>query len=144
MLNKVIAMGRLAADAELKSTGSGVSVCSFSIACDRDFKAQDGTRETDWLDCVAWRGTAEFISKYFSKGRMIVVDGRLQTRTYEDKQGNKRKATELVVENAYFGDSKTAGSNETTYGGNDYVGDPMAAMGGSAFAPADGDLDPPF
>ena len=137
MLNKVIAMGRLAADVELKSTGSGVSVCSFSIACDRDFKAQDGTRETDWLDCVAWRGTAEFISKYFSKGRMIVVDGRLQTRTYEDKQGNKRKATELVVENAYFGDSKTAG-------GNDSVGDPMAAMSGSAFVPAVDNSDLPF
>ena len=130
MLNKVIAMGRLAADVELKATGSGVSVCSFSIACDRDFKAQDGTRETDWLDCVAWRGTAEFISKYFSKGRMIAVEGRLQTRTYEDKQGNKRKATELVVDNAYFGDSKTGDSQPTE---NVPAG----------FAPAD-DMDPPF
>lgn len=129
MLNKVIAMGRLAADVELRATGSGVSVCSFSIACDRDFKAQDGSRETDWLDCVAWRGTAEFISKYFSKGRMIVVEGRLQTRTYEDKQGNKRKATELVVENAYFGDSK--------------AGDSQPTSAPAGFAPAD-EMDPPF
>lgn len=106
MLNKVIAMGRLTAAPELKNTNSGTAVCSFTIACDRDYKAKDAERETDWLDCTAWRGTAEFISKYFDKGRMIVVEGRLQTRTYEDKNGNKRKATEIVVDNAYFGDSK--------------------------------------
>ena len=106
MLNKIIAMGRLTATPELKTTGSGTSVCSFTLASDRDYKAKDAERETDWLDCVAWRGTAEFISKYFDKGRMMVVEGRLQTRTYEDKNGNKRKATEIVVDNAYFGDSK--------------------------------------
>lgn len=106
MLNKTIAMGRMVADPELKTTGSGTSVCSFTLACDRDYKAKDAERETDWLDCTAWRGTAEFISKYFTKGRMMVVEGRLQTRNYEDKNGNKRKATEIVVDNAYFGDSK--------------------------------------
>ena len=106
MLNKIIAMGRLTADPELKTTGGGTSVCSFTLASDRDYKGKDAERETDWLDCVAWRGTAEFISKYFAKGRMMVVEGRLQTRTYEDKNGNKRKATEIVVDNAYFGDSK--------------------------------------
>ena len=109
MLNKITAMGRLTAAPELKTTGSGTSVCSFTLACDRDYKAKDAERETDWLDCVAWRGTAEFVSKYFDKGRMMVVDGRLQTRTYEDKNGNKRKATEIVVDNAYFGDSKRDG-----------------------------------
>lgn len=106
MLNKTVVMGRLTADVELKKTGSGVSVCSFCIACDRDYKAKDQERETDWIDCVAWRHTAEFICKYFGKGRMVVAEGRLQTRTYEDKEGHKRKATELVVDNAYFGDSK--------------------------------------
>ena len=106
MLNKIIAMGRLTATPELKTTGNGTSVCSFTLASDRDYKAKDAERETDWLDCVAWRGTAEFISKYFDKGRMMVVEGRLQTRTYEDKNGNKRKATEILVDNAYFGDSK--------------------------------------
>lgn len=111
MLNQCTLMGRLAADPELKTTANGNFVCSFTIACDRDFKSQDGTRETDWLDCVAWRGTAEFIANYFSKGRTIAIDGRLQTRSYEDKQGNKRKAVEIVVNNAYFGDSKQS-SNE--------------------------------
>ena len=109
MLNKITAMGRLTATPELKTTGNGTSVCSFTLACDRDYKAKDAERETDWLDCVAWRGTAEFISKYFDKGRMMVVEGRLQTRTYEDKEGKKRKATEIVVDNAYFGDSKRDG-----------------------------------
>lgn len=107
MLNKVIIMGRIGKDVELRRTQSGVAVTSFRIACERDFKDQDGERETDWIDVVAWRNTAEFIQKYFGKGRMIVVDGRLQVRPWTDKDGNQRFATEVVAESVYFGDSKT-------------------------------------
>jgi single-strand DNA-binding protein len=85
-------------------------VASFTIACDRDFKT-GGEKETDWIDCVAWRQTGEFIQKYFAKGRMIVVSGRLQVRSWEDKDGKKRKTAEVVVDNAYFGDSKSATDN---------------------------------
>ena len=106
MLNKIIVMGRLTKDVEMRHTQSGNAVASFTLACDRDFKAKNGEQETDWLDVVAWRNTAEFVSKYFSKGRMAVVEGRLQTRTYEDNNGNKRKVTEIVADNVYFGDSK--------------------------------------
>ena len=106
MLNKVIAMGRLARDPELRRTNSGTAVASFTIACDRDFKSDGGEREADFIECVAWRNTAEFVSKYFTKGRMAVVSGRLQTRNWTDKEGNKRKATEIVAESVYFGDSK--------------------------------------
>ena len=113
MLNKSIAMGRFTADPELKTTGSGTPVCSFTLACDRDYKPKEGERETDWIDCVAWRGTAEFVSKYFVKGRLAVVEGRIQTRTYEDKNGNKRKATELVADNVYFCDSKRDADTHT-------------------------------
>lgn len=106
MLNKVIVMGRLVRDPELRRTNSGTAVASFTIACDRDFKSDGGEREADFIECVAWRNTAEFVSKYFAKGRMAVVSGRLQTRNWTDKEGNKRKATEIVAESAYFGDSK--------------------------------------
>lgn len=106
MLNRTIIMGRLTRDPELRRTQSGTAVASFSLAVERDFKDKDGSRQTDWLDCVAWKGTAEFISRYFSKGRMAVVDGRLQTRSYEDKNGSKRKAVEVVADSVYFGDSK--------------------------------------
>ena len=109
MLNKVIIMGRLARDPELRRTQSGVSVTSFRIACDRDFKSQSGEKETDWIDVVAWRNTAEFVSKYFTKGRMAIVEGRLQTRDWTDKDGNKRTAVEVVADNVYFGDSKRDG-----------------------------------
>ena len=112
-LNRSIIMGRLTADPEIKKTGSGVSVCSFTLAVDQDYKPKDAERGVDWIDCVAWRQTADFLGKYFSKGRMVVVEGRLQTRTYEDKDGNKRKATELVADNVYFGDSKRDGNNST-------------------------------
>ena len=105
-LNRSIVMGRFTADPELKTTGSGVSVCSFTLAVDQDYKPKEGERGVDWIDCVAWRHTAEFVCKYFGKGRMAVVEGRLQTRTYEDKDGHKRKVTELVADNVYFGDSK--------------------------------------
>ena len=106
MLNKAIVMGRLVRDPELRRTNSGTAVASFTIACDRDFKSDGGDREADFIECVAWRNTAEFVSKYFAKGRMAVVSGRLQTRNWTDKEGNKRKATEIVAESVYFGDSK--------------------------------------
>ena len=106
MLNKVIVMGRMVRNPELRRTNSGTAVASFTIACDRDFKSDGGEREADFIECVAWRNTAEFVSKYFTKGRMAVVSGRLQTRNWTDKEGNKRKATEIVAESVYFGDSK--------------------------------------
>lgn len=113
MLNKVVMMGRLVKNPELRRTGSGVAVTSFTIAVDRDFaEKQSGQKETDFFDCVAWRQTGEFVDKYFSKGKMAVVVGRLQFRSWNDKDGNKRKNAEIVVENVYFGDSKTEGNNE--------------------------------
>lgn len=110
-LNRVNIMGRVAKDPELRRTGSGVAVTSFRIACDRDFKTQNGEKETDWIDIVAWRNTAEFFCRNFSKGRMAVIDGRLQTREWNDKDGNKRTAVEVVADNIYFGDSKREGGN---------------------------------
>ena len=106
MLNHIVLMGRLTRDVELRTTQSGVSVASFTLACDRDFGGRDGEKETDFIDCVAWRSTADFAAKYFSKGRMAVVSGRLQIRPWTDKEGNKRYSTEVAVENMYFGDSK--------------------------------------
>ena len=105
-LNKVIIMGRIVRDLELKRTGSGTSVVSMTLAVDRDFKGQNGEKETDFIDVVAWKNTAEFLSKYFAKGRMAVVEGRLQMREWTDKNGNKRKNAEVIAENVYFGDSK--------------------------------------
>ena len=104
-LNRIVIMGRLSANPELRHTQSGKEVVSVTIACDRDFK-KNGEKETDWIDVVAWGNTALFLAKYFTKGRMAVVEGRLQTRTYEDKDGNKRKVCEIVADNVYFGDSK--------------------------------------
>lgn len=106
MLNKIILMGRLTRDPELRRTGSGTAVTSFALAVDRDFKGQGGEKETDFIDIVAWRSTAEFVSKYFTKGRMAVVDGRLQIRDWTDKDGGKRRSAEVVADNVYFGDSK--------------------------------------
>lgn len=111
-MNKVELMGRLTRDIELKSTQSGVSVTAFTVAVDRRFKGQDGNRQTDFIDCVAWRQTAEFVSKYFSKGKMIALVGELQTRNYEDKDGNKRKAVEVNVEEVSFcGDKSDSGTS---------------------------------
>ena len=113
MLNKVVMMGRLTKNPELRRTGSGVAVTSFTIAVDRDFaEKQSGQKETDFVDCVAWRQTGEFVDKYFSKGKMAVVVGRLQFRSWNDKDGNKRKSAEVIVENVYFGDSKTDSNTE--------------------------------
>lgn len=106
-LNHITIMGHLTKDPELRRTGSGVPVASFTVAVDRDFgKTESGEKEVDFIDCVAWRQAGEFVSKYFSKGRMIVVSGRLQIRNWTDKDGNKRSTAEVVADNCYFGDSK--------------------------------------
>ena len=111
MLNKIILMGRLTRDPELRQTGSGTPVASFALAVDRDFKSRDGEKETDFIDVVAWRNTAEFVSKYFTKGRMAVVEGRLQIREWAANDGSKRRSAEVIAENVYFGDSKKEGGN---------------------------------
>lgn len=105
MLNHITIMGRLVRDPELRHTQSGTPVANFSLAVDRDFKGQDG-READFIDCVAWRNTANFVEQFFAKGRMAIVSGRLQIRAFTDKNGNKRNVAEVVAENVYFGDSK--------------------------------------
>ena len=105
-LNKIVLMGRMTRDPELHTTGSGTPVVTFSLAVDRDTKNQDGERETDFIDVVAWRSTAEFVSKFFSKGRMAVVEGRLQIRDWTDKDGGKRRSAEVIANNVYFGDTK--------------------------------------
>ena len=149
MLNKIVVMGRLTRDPELRRTQSGLSVTSFSVACDRDFKSQSGEKETDFIDIVAWRTTAEFVCKYFSKGRMAVVEGRLQIRDWQDRDGNKRRSAEVVADNVYFGESKRRDGGDTSrpaapsasapahrgsYGGYDNV-----PQGGSAFSELDDD-----
>lgn len=107
MLNHIVLMGRLTRDPELRRTGNGTPVASFAIAVDRDFgNKENGEKETDFIDIVAWRSTAEFVSKYFTKGRMAVVSGRLQVRAWTDNEGNKRRTYEVVADNVYFGDSK--------------------------------------
>lgn len=106
MLNKVFMQGRLVADPELRHTPNGVAVASFRIAVDRDFKDKAGERQADFVNVITWRATAEFVSKFFSKGRMAIVEGKLQSRNYEDKDGNKRYALEVIADNVYFGDSK--------------------------------------
>lgn len=106
MLNKIVIMGRMTADPELRRTQTGTPVTTFTLAVDRDYKSQDGERETDFIECVAWKGAAEFVAKYFGKGRQAIVEGRLQLRTWTDKEGNKRKAYEVLAANVYFGDSK--------------------------------------
>ena len=113
MLNKIILMGRLTRDPELRRTNSGTAVASFNIAVDRDFKSQSGEKETDFIDIVAWRNTAEFVSKYFAKGRTAVVEGRLQIRDWTDKDGGKRRSAEVIADNVYFGDSKKESSGNS-------------------------------
>ena len=135
MLNHITIMGRLTRDPELRRTGSGVAVASFTVAVDRDFSGRDGgEKETDFIDCVAWRQTGEFVSKYFTKGSMIVVSGRLQIRSWTDKDGNKRRTAEVVADNCYFGDSnKRESDGGNAYGGNSFGG----SYGGNTYsAPA--------
>ena len=115
MLNKIVLMGRMTRDPELRRTQSGTAVTGFTLAVDRDFKSQSGEKETDFIDVVCWRNTAEFVSKYFGKGRMAVVEGRLQLRDWTDKEGIKRRSAEVVADNVYFGDSKRDGGVEAAY-----------------------------
>ena len=123
MLNHITIMGRLTRDPELRRTGTGIAVASFTVAVDRDFGGRDGSeKETDFIDCVAWRSTGEFVSKYFTKGSMIVVSGRLQIRGWTDKEGNKRRSAEVVADNVYFGESKRSSEGGNSYGGNSYGG----------------------
>lgn len=129
MLNKIVIMGRMTKDPELRRTGSGTAVTSFTLAVDRDFKAQDGSRETDFIDCVAWRSTAEFASKYFAKGRMAAVEGRLQMRDWTDKEGNKRRNAEVIVDNLYFGDSKKDAGAAVDVSADDFSDDGYADSG---------------
>ena len=129
MLNHITIMGRLTRDPELRTTQSGVSVASFTAAVDRDFGGRDGSeRQTDFIDCVAWRQTGEFVSKYFHKGSMIVVSGRLQSRKWQDRDGNNRTNWEIVADNVYFGESRRdSGENR---------GDSYGAYDGRSSAPA--------
>ena len=147
MLNHIVIMGRLARDPELRHTQSGVAVASFRLAVDRDFKDKNtGERATDWIDVVAWRQTGEFVSRYFTKGRMAVVEGRLQIRDWTDKEGGKRRSAEVIAENIYFGDSKRDGEGGGSYstgyrqGGGYPAPSPAAdSLGGYGAPPADGD-----
>lgn len=140
MLNKIAIMGRLTRDPELRHTGSDTAVVSFTLAVDRDFKAQNGEKETDFIDVVAWRNTAEFVSKYFQKGTMAVVSGRLQLRSYNDKDGNKRKVAEVVAENVYFAESKNR--QDTPRVSSDYQ--PVAEPGFAPITDDNVDSDLPF
>ena len=140
MLNRIILMGRLTRDPELRHTQTGTPVASFTLAVDRDFKdRQTGEKATDFIDIVAWRQTAEFVSRFFTKGRMAVVEGRLQLRDWTDRDGNKRRSAEVIADNVYFGDS-----NRDAEGGG-YAPPPVgggytapAASAGGYSAPADG------
>lgn len=145
MLNHIVLMGRLTRDPELRRTGSGTAVASFALAVDRDYSPKDGEKETDFIEIVAWRNTAEFVSKYFSKGRMAVVEGRLQIRKWKNKEGENRYSTEVLADHVYFGDSKkeetnsNSASNGGGYGGG-FGGYPVPnenAYGGGGY-PAPG------
>jgi len=148
MLNHIVLMGRLTRDPELRRTQSGVAVVSFSLAVDRDFQSRDsGEKQTDFIDIVAWRSTAEFVSKYFTKGRMAVVSGRLQIRDWTDRDGGKRRSAEVVADNVYFGDSKRD-SAAPAQGGSSYdrpsYGNYDAPAISADFAEADDDGELPF
>ena len=139
MLNHIVIMGRLTRDPELRRTGSGIAVTSFTLAVDRDYAPKDGgERETDFIDCVAWRQTGEFVSKYFTKGRMAVVSGRLQIRGWTDKDGNKRRSAEVVADNVYFGESKRGSESASgSYSQGGYsAGSYASAPGGDYSAPS--------
>ncbi len=140
MLNHIVIMGRLVADPELRTTPGGVTVATVRLAVDRDFKnKQTGERETDFINVVAWRQTAEFISRYFTKGRMAVVEGRLQIRPYTDRDGNKRTAAEVVAENFYFGDSRRDGEGGGSYAPSSYSSAPAQPSSPYAAPGADDD-----
>ena len=131
MLNKIVIQGRLTKDPELRRTQSGTAVASATVAVDRDFKNQDGSRDTDFIPIVAWNGTGEMLAKYFSKGRMILVEGRLQLRDWTDNDGNKRRTAEIVANSVYFGDSKKDSESAPTH---------SEPQGGFSEVEDDGDL----
>ena len=141
MLNHITIMGRLTRDPELRMTQSQTQVASFTLAVDRDFGGRDGSeRQTDFIDCVAWRQTAEFVSKYFQKGRMAVVSGRLQSRKWETREGEKRTSWEVVADNVYFGDSRRDGdSNESRTYTRDYEAPKSSPRASSPFEDLGGD-----
>lgn len=151
MLNKIFLQGRLVADPEMRHTPAGVAVASLRLAVDRDFKDKEtGEKKADFINVVAWRSTAEFVSRYFGKGRMAVVEGRLQMRDYTDREGSKRTVAEVVADNVYFGDSKKDGAGGGSYGGG-YSGSssapayPVSSDGDSQFAElTDDDGELPF
>ena len=137
MLNRIILMGRLTRDPELRHTQTGTAVASFTLAVDRDFKDRSsGERATDFIDVVAWRQTGEFVSRYFTKGRMAVVEGRLQMRDWTDKDGNKRRSAEVVADNVYFGDSKRDAESAGGYSSGYTGGYQAAPSGGYNAAPS--------
>lgn len=115
MLNRITIMGRLTADPELRRTSTGIAVTSFTLAVDRDFSGKDGgEKETDFIDCVAWRNTGEFVAKHFTKGRMAIASGRLQIRSYTDKEGNKRRTAEVIADTVYFGEPKNSNADQAS------------------------------
>ena len=145
MLNRIIIMGRLVRDPELRTTQSGIPVTSFTLAVDRDFKSRDnGEKSTDFIDVVAWRQTAEFVCKYFTKGRMAIAEGRLQIREWKDRDGNNRRTAEVVADNVYFGDSKRDSgdsySSAPAYGAPAGYGMPGESSGFAEIDDQDGDL----
>lgn len=141
MLNHIVIMGRLTRDPELRRTQSDTPVASFTLAVDRDFKdKQTGERATDFIDVVAWRSTGEFVSRYFTRGRMAVVEGRLQIRDWTDKEGNKRRSAEIVADSVYFGDSKAKEGQEPPAS----TGGPVEAAGGDPFGGLPGGFAPNF
>lgn len=148
MLNHIDLMGRLVRDPELRRTQSGIAVTSFRIAVDRDFQSRDGgDKQADFIDIVAWRSTAEFVSKYFAKGRMAIVSGRLQMRDWTDKDGNKRTSAEVVADNVYFGDSKrdgAASAGGSSYGGSQSYGNYDAPAISADFSEVEDDGELPF
>ena len=146
MLNHIVIMGRLARDPELRHTQSGTPVATFRLAVDRDFKDKNtGERATDWIDVVAWRGTGEFVSRYFSKGRMAVVEGRLQIRDWTDKEGSKRRSAEVVADSVYFGDSKRDSDSSNTSRGYQASADYGGPSGSDQFVELGDDCgDLPF
>lgn len=138
MLNHITIMGRLVRDPELRRTGSGIAVTSFTLAVDRDYKSNNGEKETDFIECVAWRNTGEFVGKYFTKGRMAVVSGKLQIRGWTDKDGNKRRTAEVLAENVYFADSNKEASESNAIAG----GFTPPSYPASSYAPPASDFAP--
>ena len=137
MLNKIVIIGRLTAEPELRHTANATPVASFTLAVERDFKGNDGQKQTDFINCIAWRSTAEFVSKYFSKGSMAVVSGRLQIRSYQDRDGNNRTVAEVLAENVYFGESRRSHDSSDSH-------DTSAAEQKSGFVELDDEEDLPF